>query len=91
MSGLAGLLKHGGRSKASKSHENTENIYSKVLKRNLPLENEMIFDQELKLFLMDGLVFPLFTPFLIQEVHSPIQPCQRIYYLYLAGHGTPGA
>jgi hypothetical protein len=57
MSGLVDLLRHvphEGHHHVAKTEENVENIYSKVLKRNLPPENEIIFDEELKLLLIDG-------------------------------------
>ena len=91
MSGLAGLLKHGGKPKASKSHENEENIYSKVLKRKLPPENDILYDAELKLFLMDGFVFPVPAFFQLKKSTVQFSHVNRPVMLVLAGHGTQGA
>jgi hypothetical protein len=69
MSGLANLLKHSNRSKPSESNENEENIYSKVLRRQLPPENSRVLDAELMLLLMDGFVFK-FSSVLFNHVGS---------------------
>jgi hypothetical protein len=91
MSGLAGLLKgHGGKSKAHRSNEDVRNIYSKAQKRTLPPENEILFDGDLKLFLMDGFVFSC-TRLIGSRSQHFNSPCRRFFARVLAGHGTQGA
>lgn len=56
MSGFGGLLRHASKSKSGGSDNSAENVYFNVLKRQLPPENQINFDAELKLLLMDGFV-----------------------------------
>jgi hypothetical protein len=83
MSGLASLLKHGGRSKQTDPNESAEDIYSKVLRRQLLPENQRLFDEELMLLLMDG-----FVRSNLLECNSAIS--SRCVTYLLAGHGTQG-
>ncbi len=58
ISGMADLLNYCSRkSKPNQSNNNADDMYNKVLMKQLPPRNQIVFDEELKLLLMDGLVF----------------------------------
>lgn len=51
-----GMSDYWSRSNPTQSNNYADNIYCKVLTRQLPPGNQIFFDEELKLLLMDGLV-----------------------------------
>ena len=73
MSGFAGLLRRSGKAKHSGSHDEAEDIYSNVMRRELPPESQIIFDGELKLLLMDGCVFPANATTMRPDLYTPLE------------------
>jgi hypothetical protein len=51
-------LKYCSSPKPSVSNNNADNLYSKVLMKQLPSGNQIVFDEELNFLMMDGLVCP---------------------------------